>query len=194
MKKLLTLLVLVVILGSTTMTSAQPVQPQLPPPVHLVVPNRLQQTQVWCWAAASQQIIEWSRGSSPPQCALVAEANNVLPQVCCGVVNPACVRTGTMLQIQSLIAFEAGRGSHVIPPPNDPATLYYYLQRGQPVILQIRTNPTATHVVVLVGMAFMRTQFGPVAILEVNDPMSMYTQPVTWQAIASALVNGLVID
>lgn len=199
MKKLLTFLASFVLLICTATTSAQPIPPSppvtpLPASVHVNVPNRLQQTQVWCWAAVSQQIIEWSRGMSPPQCALVAVANNAPPAMCCGNPHPSCVRTGTIPQVQGLILAYSGHASHVIAPSLNPLGLYVYLSNGQPIILEVRTTPAATHVVVVVGMSFMRTQYGPVALLEVNDPMSVYTQPIPYQNIYPSIVRVLVID
>lgn len=194
MKKLIALLGLVVLLVATS-TSAQPIPPPaLPPPVHINVQNRAQQTNVWCWAAVSQQIIEWGNGASPPQCALVAVANNASPAMCCGNPHPACVRTGTMPQVQYLIKTYGGHSSHLISPSLDPLGIYVHLSNGQPLIFEVRTTPAATHVVVVVGISFMHTQQGTVATLDVNDPMSSYTQQVPYSRIAPWVVRTLVID
>ncbi len=194
MKKLIILLGLVVLLVATSI-SAQPLAPAaLPAPVHVNVPNRMQQTTVWCWAAVSQQIIEWSNGTSPSQCTLVAVANNTSPAMCCGNTHPTCVRTGTMMQVQNLIATYSGHSSHVIQPSFDPLGLYVYLAQGRPIILQVRTNFTATHVVVIVGISFMRTQHGSIAMIEVNDPMSMHTLSIPYSNVYPVIVNALVID
>ena len=77
---------------------AQPV----PSPVDVPISNIPQDTPVWCWAAVAQQIIMAIRGpqNTPPQCALVATANGAHPGVCCNGYNPACVRTGSIPQIQ----------------------------------------------------------------------------------------------
>ena len=195
MKKLLAALGFVILLVSISATAQPAPSPPLLAPVRINVPNRIQETPVWCWVAVSQQVIEWSKGSSPPQCALVASANNVPPAMCCDGPHPECVRTGTMPQIQTLIATYGGHASHVIQPSLDPVGLYVYLAQGKPIILQIRTNPAATHVVVLVGISFMRSHlYGSVAYLQVNDPMSIYPFPVLYQTIYPSIVNALVID
>lgn len=171
----------------------QPQPPPLPAPVHVGVRNIPQQTPVWCWAAVSQQIIEWSKGQSPPQCALVAVANGANPNACCGTNNPACVRTGSLQQIQGLIQHYGGTYSS-ISPPADPIALYRTLQAGKPIILHVRSGQTSSHVVVLTGMAFVRTQMGVVAVLEINDPLAYYTQPVLFPALLNVWVNAIVVE
>jgi len=194
MKNAVALLAFFILLISIP-SAAQENEELTPPPAHVYVPNRLQQTPVWCWAAVSEQIIEWSKGFSPPQCALVAIANNLSPATCCGRPNPACVHTGTMSQVQSLIAIYGGRPSHIIHPSFDPLSLHVHLIQGKPIILQVRTNPSATHVVVIVGISFMKDKNGTMfAWLHANDPMSMYTQPILYNKIYPLIVNALVID
>src|ERR1700731_390254 len=75
---------------------------QYPPPVDIPIQNLTQGTAEWCWAAVAQQIILASVGpqQTPPQCALVAIANGAPPEACCSGFNPACVRTGSVQQIQ----------------------------------------------------------------------------------------------
>src|SRR5262245_52020588 len=97
---------------------------QVLPPVDLGIQNIPQETQVWCWAAVAQQLILRLRGpaATPPQCALAAVAFNIAPQYCCQIPTP-CVTTGTLQQIQVLIAYFGGRWS-TIAPPADPLIVY----------------------------------------------------------------------
>src|SRR2546423_9164495 len=75
----------------------------LPPPIDLGIQNISQETGEWCWVAVAQQIVLASRGAqgTPPQCAMVALANNQNPAFCCNG-NPQCVVPGSFQQIQWL--------------------------------------------------------------------------------------------
>ena len=171
-------------------------QAQIPPPVDIPIRNIPQQTPLWCWAAVAQQIIEASRGSeqTPPQCALVAMANNALPQVCCaGFGNPQCIRPGSLHQIQALIAHFGGRYSRVVPPAN-PMVLYRTLASRQPIILQIRTGIISAHVVVLRGMTFVRTPLGIIPMLHINDPLAHFTQPVPFHQLMGIWMRAIVVS
>ena len=99
-----------------------------------------------------------------------------------------------MPQVQYLIKTYGGHSSHLISPSLDPLGIYVHLSNGQPLIFEVRTTPAATHVVVVVGISFMHTQQGTVATLDVNDPMSSYTQQVPYSRIAPWVVRTLVID
>lgn len=166
---------------------------QLPPPVDLGIQNIPQQTPVWCWAAVAQQIIAAVRGpaQTPPQCALVAVANGVHPDVCCVQQNAGCVRTGALQQIQGLIAQFGGRIS-AVAPPTDPMTLYQTLANGRAIILQIRSGQ-ANHVVVLRGMAFQPTPMGVMPVLFINDPLAIFTQPVPFPRLMGMWVSAIVV-
>lgn len=171
--------------------AAQP----LPPPIDLPIQNIPQETEVWCWAAVAQQIVLASRGpqATPPQCALVAMANGAPPGACCGGYNPACVRTGSISQIQGIIAQFGGRFS-TYAPPADPMTLYRTLASGRAIILQLRTGQQSAHVVVVRGMAFMPSPAGVQPVLFINDPMSMFTQPVPFAQIAPIWMSAIVVN
>ena len=183
----------VLFLGVGTRTAAA----QFPPPVDLGIQNIPQQTQVWCWAAVAQQIIAAIQGpqGTPPQCALVAQAYGAPPGVCCaGYGNPACVRTGSMTQVQALIRAFGGRPSQ-LAPPTDPMTLYRTIASRRAVILHVRSGISSTHVVVLRGMAFVPNGFGGVeAVLYVNDPMAFYTQPVPFTTLIPIWIEALVVS
>ncbi|HXO22309.1 MAG TPA: papain-like cysteine protease family protein [Thermoanaerobaculia bacterium] len=167
---------------------------QYPSPVDIPIQNIPQETPEWCWAAVAQQIILASVGlqQTPPQCALVAMANNAPPEVCCSG-NPACVRTGSVQQIQFLIG-RFGRHASSLAPPTDPFTLYNTLAANRPVILQVMSGPGTTHVVVLRGMSFVPTPQGPMPVLYINDPMAIYTQPVPYFNLLRIWVNAIVVN
>ena len=168
---------------------------QYPPPVDIPIQNIPQQTPEWCWVAVAQQIILASVGpqQTPPQCALVAMANDAPPQACCSGYNPSCVRTGSMQQIQFLIG-QFGQHASSIAPPTDAATLYNTLRSNKPIILQVQSGPGTSHVVVLRGMSFLPTSQGPIPILHINDPMAIYTQPVPYSNLLGIWLDAIVVN
>ena len=182
-------------MAMTLLLAESPMRAQVPRPVDLPIPNLPQGTEVWCWAAVAQQIINWRVGASrtPEQCALVAIANGAHPAFCCGGYNPVCVRTGTMPQVAGLIAQFGGRTSNYAPP-TDPMTLYRTLSSGKPVILQVRSSWVSSHVVVLRGMSFVPTPYGVEPLLHINDPLAHFTQPVPFSRLAPLWVDALVVN
>ncbi len=189
-RKLLSIVAAAFIAASSSTASAQ-----LPPPVDLGIQNLPQETQVWCWAAVAQQLIMHRRGSAgtPPQCALVAVANGAAPQVCCSGYNPACVRVGSLNQIQFLIAQYGGSYSQ-IAPPTDPMTLYHTLASGRPIIVHIASGYASSHVVVLRGMAWVPTAWGAQPVLYINDPMAYFTQPIPYQSLVPIWIDAIVVN
>lgn len=168
----------------------------IPPPVDLPIQNLRQETEVWCWAAVSQQIIYSLRGqqNTPAQCALVAMANGAEPGVCCNGYNQQCVTTGTLDQIRTLIQQFGGRPSN-IAEPTDPMTLYRTLAGGHPVIIAIQApGSQAGHVIVVRGMTFMQTQNGIEPVLHINDPMAIYTQPVPFRQLAQMWKAAIIVN
>lgn len=168
---------------------------QPPPPVNIPIQNIPQETNVWCWAAVAQQIILASRGAinTPPQCALVAIANGAPPVACCGGYNANCLVTGSIQQIQSLILHFGGHVSSYAPP-TDPMTLYRTLANGHPVILQVASGPGSAHVVVVTGMSFIPTPFGIDPVLHINDPMAIFTQPVSYGNIVPIWMSAIIVN
>lgn len=163
------------------------------PPVDLPIRNIPQETQVWCWAAVAQQIILATRGpqATPPQCALVARAYGQLPQQCCN--QPAqCTVTGSLQQIQGLIAEFGGRHSS-LEPPTDPMTLYHTLADGKAIILAVKSTPYSGHVIVLRGMGWQQTPAGLKPVLFINDPMAYFTQPIPFANIAYYWDSAIVV-
>jgi len=159
-------------------------------PIDLRIPNIPQQTQVWCWAAVAQQIITWKRGNSPPQCALVATANNVPPNFCCSGATQ-CVRTGSLQQIQWLIG-QFGGSFSTISPPAGPRPVYQTLASGRAIIMAVQTTPYAGHVVVIRGMSC----HGPNPILHINDPIGtpFFSAPVPFFQIAQYWQSAIVVS
>jgi hypothetical protein len=167
-----------------------------PKPISLPIQNIMQETNVWCWAAVAQQIIFSLRGAgnTPPQCALVAEANGVHPNYCCaGIGNADCVKTGSLQQIQYLIDKFGGKISGIQHPANS-MVLYNTLVSGRPIILQVKTGQSSAHVVVLTGMSFLPNGVGGTeAILHINDPMAYFTQPVAFSRLINIWMSAIVV-
>lgn len=151
---------------------------QVPPPGDLGIQNITQQIPVWCWAAVAQQIIYRLNGSTatPQQCQLVATALNTTPQYCCQFPTP-CMNTGSLQQIQGLIAYYGDHWSSISPPAN-PMVVYQTLVSGRAIIMALQSSPYSGHVVVIRGMAWVPTPMGVQPILYINDPMTYFTQPV----------------
>jgi hypothetical protein len=188
MNKIKYIFLAIIIAFTTTFSNAQP------PPIDLGIENIPQQTSVWCWAAVSQQIIMAIRGyrNTPSQCALVAIANNANPQMCCN--NPRnCMVTGSLQQIQMLIAYFGGHYSSIAPPANNPMVIYNTLASGRAIIMAVQSSPYSGHVVVIRGMAWIPSQFGFQPVLYINDPMSFFTQPVPFQNIIGYWQTAIIV-
>ena len=161
--------------------------------INLSLKNIPQKTPVWCWAAVAQQIIFATQGQNgtPPQCALVAIANGANPQMCCNMPQQ-CMVTGSLQQIQGLIAHFGGHYSSIAPPAN-PMIIYNTLASGKAIIMAVKSSPNSGHVVVIRGMAWVPTQFGIQPVLYINDPMAYFTQPIPFQNIASYWQAAIVV-
>ncbi|MXZ80632.1 MAG: hypothetical protein F4Z15_04545 [Gammaproteobacteria bacterium] len=178
-------------LGTWNAASAQTVST-----VSLPIQNIPQETQVWCWAAVAQQIVYslHGPGNTPPQCEMVALANNAPPNTCCDQFgryngNPACMRTGSLQQIQWLIGYFGGRYSSLAPPAH-PDILFDTLQRGRAIILSIQSSPYTTgHVVVLRGMSIANG----VPVLHINDPLAYFTQPMPFDRLLDYWSSAIVV-
>ncbi|CAG0988570.1 hypothetical protein FLAV_02174 [Flavobacteriales bacterium] len=164
---------------------------QLPQPVDLGIQNITQQTSSWCWAATAQQVIYWLKGNAPPQCQLVANAFNANVQYCC-TYPQACNSPGYMQQIQGLILAYGGHYSSISPPANEMA-VYQTLSQGKAIVLFLQTTPYVGHFVVLRGMAWVPTQFGYQSVLYINDPMSYFTQPVSFNQLLTIWRAAIVV-
>lgn len=174
-----------------------PTDQPVPPPIDLRIRNILQETEVWCWAAVSQQIILHLRGvaATPPQCYLVGVAYNAYPpSYCCPTPGPPdCLRTGTLDQIQFLIARYGGRYSS-FALPTDAMTLYGILSSRRPVIVHLQQTPYVGHVVVVRGMKWMETPTGNRPIVYINDPLSYFTQPVPFEALLRFWRASIIVE
>ncbi|EGF92510.1 hypothetical protein ABI_09470 [Asticcacaulis biprosthecium C19] len=164
-------------------------------PVDLPIENIAQQTQVWCWAAVSQQLIAASRGmaNTPSQCQLVASAYGADPGPCCAGQDPRCVTTGSLQQIQALIQQYGGRTS-TYAAPTDAMTLYRTLKMGHAVVIGIEAGQGMGHVVVARGMSFQQTPQGVVAMVHINDPMAHFTQPVPYSQVAAVWRQAIIVN
>ena len=164
-------------------------------PVDLPIENISQQTQVWCWAAVSQQLIAASRGmaNTPSQCQLVAAAYGADPGPCCAGQDQRCVTTGSLQQIQALIQQYGGRTS-TYAEPTDAMTLYRTLKMGHAVVIGIDAGQGMGHVVVARGMSFQQTPEGVVALVHINDPMAHFTQPVPYPQVAAVWRQAIIVN
>lgn len=161
----------------------------------LPIPNILQETPVWCWAAVSEQIVLSLRGraATPRQCAMVAVAKNASPAYCCQYPM-SCAVTGELGDIQNLILYFGGSTSS-IALPTDPLTLYGTLASGHPIIMQLQINQGGmAHVVVIRGMAIVPSEWGPRAFLFINDPLQIYTQPIPFENIVPLWKAAIVVN
>lgn len=180
------------------LTTPTPVEPNPvvgPPdwlrPVRLDIPNFQQETPVWCWAAAAQQIIWYYQLGTPPQCELVAYANRTDPYLCCSGPH-ACPWVGTLVQIQELIRYYGGRYSSISPPAN-PVDVYNTLALGRPIIMAVKATGAVGHVIVISGMEWRPTPFGGEPVLLINDPLSYFTQPISFARIAQYWQAAIVV-
>lgn len=163
--------------------------------VDLLIQNIPQETDVWCWAAVAQQIIYFRQGPSgtPPQCHMVALANNAHPNVCCDHMgryngNPMCRRVGSLQQIQWLIGYFGGRFSTLEMPAN-PQVLFNTLNQGRPVIMAVKSSPYTDHVIVLRGISM----HSGVPMLHVNDPMSHFTELIPFHDLLGFWHGAIVV-
>ncbi len=162
------------------------------PPVDLGIPNVPQKTKVWCWAAVAQQVIIRKRGSSPPQCALVAMVHGRRPSACCPDYEK-CAVPGRLSQIRKLIR-NFGRSSSVLARPTDPMTLYATLRAGRPVIIALRNTQYTGHTVVVTGLTWIETKRGRIAMLHINDPIGALPPRVPYHIIRSRWTAAIVVN
>jgi hypothetical protein len=167
---------------------------QTPPPVSLGIQNILQQNQMWCWAAVAQQVILWSTGMTPQQCELVASAKYANPLVCCQ--NPqACSVPGQFVDIQGLL-YNYGAGYSNLVLPANPMMLYNTLAANRAIILFLnKPYQNVGHFVVVTGMEWISDPYlGIVPIVYINDPMSVYTNPVPFNSLIGLWQAAIVTN
>jgi hypothetical protein len=183
--RLSTLLLLVIANGYQPQVNANPID--------LGIPNLPQETDVWCWAAVTRQILVTLQGhTAPQQCELVAAASGAHPGYCCGNFNN-CRRTGGLHEIQQLIAHYGGRYSN-LALPTDPMTLYNTIAMRRAVIMAVQMSPYGPgHVVVIRGMRIVPTPMGPMALLLINDPMAWFSQEVPYQQLLPYWRSAIVV-
>lgn len=163
--------------------------------IDLGIQNITQLTSNWCWAAVSEQIINWLKGNSPNQCQLVAMAYNASPDYCC-LYPQSCNTPGSLQQIQTLIYYYGGRYSSITPPANEIA-IYNTLSQGKAIILFIKSSPYQSigHFVVLRGINWMpNLNGGYSAQLLINDPMSYFIQPILFNDLMYYWQAAIVVN
>ncbi len=139
--------------------------PILPTTVTLNIPFAAQQTQVWCWAAASEMVLNYN-GNPIRQCEIVTSW--VGPQhQCCGYGTPTCVFSAPDLQfIQETLA-NAGMPSILAGGPLSFATVRDQIDNGNPMIVAYQGSFNG-HVVVIYGYDDIEPG-GP--YLAIHDPL-----------------------
>ena len=183
-----------ILLISTALWARPSSAQDCPAPIDLGIANVPQQTELWCWAAVSQQIIRWRHGAAPDQCELVANANSDSPRSCCQDFE-RCTTTGQVAQIRSLISEYGAAATHITPSTQTPMELYGTLGEGRPVILV--THPSffgPGHVVVLRGMSFERDGKDCEPVLHVNDPAEQRIQRIAYSDIDPIWSYSIVIN
>jgi hypothetical protein len=179
--------------GAARAQTQSPYRPaaQSLPPVDLGIPNVPQKTRVWCWAAVAQQVIISKRGSSPPQCALVAMVHGRRPSYCCPDYHN-CAVPGRLSQIRKLIR-NFGRSASSLERPTDPMTLYATLRAGKPVIIALRNTRYTGHTVVVTGLSWVQGDRGPVAMLHINDPIGALPPRVPYELIRARWAAAIIV-
>ena len=165
-----------------------------PSTIDLGIANVPQQTDLWCWAAVSQQIIRWRNGGGPEQCELVAHANSDSARSCCQDFE-RCTTTGQVEQIQSLLSRYGSAGTRITQSTQTPMELYDALGEGRPVILV--THPSyfgPGHVTVLRGMSFERNGKDCDAVLHVNDPAERRIQRIAFNELEPIWSYSIVVN
>ncbi|WP_081042426.1 papain-like cysteine protease family protein [Pseudomonas brassicacearum] len=154
------------------------------------VPHFQQLTPVWCWVAAAQQVIAYKKGflNTPQQCALVEATDGASLGMCCNFGHPGCVHTGNFTQVANLISYFGGSYSTYVLPANA-FIIESTLQAGKPILAQIATGGSSTHVVVIRGI-----KMTPTPILLINDPMAPVPYEVPFINLASIWIDGIVIN
>lgn len=158
--------------------------------VIIPVPHLSQQTPVWCWVAAAQQIVAFQRGlnHTPAQCVMVEASGGLPPGTCCVSANPVCVHAGNFVAVSNLISYYGGAISSYVLPSN-PSVIYATLQQGRPILAQLASGGGNTHVVVIRGM-----MLNPSPLLIVNDPLQPNPIIIPFDNLAGVWMDGLVIN
>jgi hypothetical protein len=146
--------------------TTQPTSAQYPGQVldqaYLNVPFDRQETIVWCWVASARMVARYYNVAVPSQCQML-QGQYGAP--CCS--QPAlCARAGHISEIQALIQSFGLRFSQVAPRVDGP-TLLNIFKQGHPVIMHVDNS----HFVVAVGMKVVATQWGPLGIVRIHDPI-----------------------
>lgn len=139
-------------------------------PIELKIPHRTQLTEVWCWAAVSEMLIAHFMGAAatPSQkelarMALGLECDDSWEN---GIPQHAIVPQATEF-IRMMVKVLSRRASDWYPPC--PAEeIYANLYFGNPVILQVHTGGSMSHVIVVAGMR-PTSERGRFEVL-LNDP------------------------
>jgi hypothetical protein len=136
-----------------------------PPPRVLGVPEIFQHTQVWCWAAAEQMILEYY-GFGYDQCLMATSLGEALYQTqldCCSFPDdPACLNPGPLQFMQASLLSFGGLRSRITARLSF-AQVVQQINQGRPFIIAYE-NSFEGHVVVVRGYDLATRS------LFINDP------------------------
>jgi hypothetical protein len=184
-----------------TSVTAQAQYPTPPfQPVLLNVPLVNQDTDMWCWLASSEMIIQYRRpGLTYQQCRIMEMGYGQLPGSCCGN-EYMCRIGGDWPQIMTVLARFGGITGAVMPALNE-AALYRTLSSGFPIIAKIRSGAASMHAVVIKGMYYQpMTFYSPfgqsyqqwIPFVAINDPMSYLPREVPFNQLANVWIQSLI--
>jgi Papain-like cysteine protease AvrRpt2 len=181
---------------------AEFMMPQAPSPVALNVPILIQNTDMWCWLASAEMVIQYRRpGISYAQCRIMEMGYGLPPGACCTNVN-MCRKIGDWPEIRAVLENFGGISSDVTGPL-DADTLYVTLSNGHPVIAKIGTGMAVMHAVVIRGMRFQPVMFlDPfgrpyrewVPFVLINDPASYLPREAPFSQLASVWLESLIAN
>lgn len=150
-----------------------------PPPVSLFLPNHIQQSRNWCWAAVARQLIARHDGPDAPfQCELAARAKGVSAHACC-LGSRACRGVADMDELKALLLSE-GLGARRLRDWS-PLALHAELVRGRLLVLGLREPDRPGHLVVAKGMRWIAGE----PWFLINDPEGLRPREMSYRQLAA---------
>lgn len=148
-------------------------------PVELSVPLYMQETDVWCWAAAARMVIAYYRGEgeTPPQARLVELILDLPEGHCQNSPMPAeCVEASESYFVAMLMRIGGARQVREVSAL-DALGVYAALDQRNVIVAEMRTGEELTHVIVIRGVWVRDKAAFEIDVL-VNDPSPLVTEPI----------------
>jgi hypothetical protein len=160
------------------------------------VPNVVQETPNWCWAAVTQQVLLYTTGRKPPrQCVIAAAGLGRNVGRCCDDYT-ACDATLNMQGVQELLN-RMGGGPAWGEALLDAEAVYEELRRGRIIIAGLWDTDVDGHVVVIRGLEWEPWLLSPLlgdrAILRVNDPSGFFADMVPYSRLAKYWRASMIV-